>query len=153
MSRFFGFTWRQPGGLDECPYFRRTVLKIGPMSFRVHEWYADDDSRHHHDHPHWFVTAVLKGAYTDVTEHGEEHMSVGSVRFRPAEHRHAVTNVVPGTITFLVTGPSVRRWGFWVKNKLIKRDKYFAVHGHHPCDPVDPPVRMKPGGVRIPTKQ
>lgn len=147
--KWFRFIWRQPGGLDECPYFRRTVLQLGPVSFRIHEWYADDDTRHMHDHPHWFWTLVLRGGYVDVSPEGEDHLLAGSARFRPAEYRHSVTKVKPGTITLLVTGPSTRRWGFWVGDKLIKRDKYFAVHGHHPCDPTGEPVRLKPGGARI----
>ena len=143
------FTWRQPGGLDECPYFRRTVLSFGRFSIRIHEWYDDDDTRHMHDHPHWFWTIVLKGGYVDVSPTGKDRLKFFSSRFRPADYRHSVTEVVPGTVTFLITGPSARRWGFWVGEKLIKRDKYFAVYGHHPCDPADKAVRLKPGGKRI----
>ena len=147
--KWFGFTWRQPGGLDECPYFRRTVLRFGNYSIRVHEWYADDDSRHHHDHPNWFWTLVIKGGYTDKSENGVDVLRFGSLRYRPAEYAHAVTEVIPGTISLLFAGPHKRRWGFWVDGKLIKRDRYFAVHGHHPCDPEDKPVRLRPGGERI----
>ena len=149
MKKPFYFLWRQPGGLDECPYFKRTVLGFRNWSVRVHEWYADDDTRNMHDHPHWFWTIVLRGGYTDVSANGEDRMRFGSIRFRRADYAHAVTKVIPGSITVLVTGPSTRRWGFWVNGKLIKRDKYFAVHGHHPCDSGDAPVRLKPGGARI----
>lgn len=149
MKKPFYFLWRQPGGLDECPYFKRTVLGFRKWSVRVHEWYADDDTRHMHDHPHWFWTFVVRGGYTDVSNDGKDRLKCGSMRFRPADYAHSVTEVVPGTITILVTGPSTRRWGFWVGGKLIKRDKYFAVHGHHPCDSHDEPVRLKPGGERI----
>lgn len=41
--------WRQPGGLTECPYFRRTVIDFGLFSIRIHEWYSDDDHRAYHD--------------------------------------------------------------------------------------------------------
>ncbi len=147
--KWFKFTYRQSGGLQECPYFKRTVLQVGKFSLRLHEWYADDDHRHMHDHPHWFVTLVLKGGYVDVSDDGLDVLRMGSVRFRRADHAHMVTEVVPGTITLLLTGPSIRRWGFWVKGKLIGRDKYFVVHGHHPCDPTEDPVRIKPGGERL----
>lgn len=151
--KWFGFTWRQNGGLEECPYFRRTVLRLGNYSIRLHEWLADDDTRHFHDHPHWFLTIVLKGGYTDRSNEGLDVLRAGSVRLRAADYAHAVTEVRRGTITLLITGPSTRRWGFWVKGKLIKRDKYFAVHGHHPCDPTGEPVRLKPGGKRIKPKE
>ena len=112
FSKFFYFLWRQPGGLDECPYFRRTVLGFRNWSVRVHEWYADDDTRHMHDHPHWFWTIVLRGGYIDVSPAGPDRLGFLSARFRPADYKHAVTEVVPGTITLLITGPSRRRRGF-----------------------------------------
>lgn len=153
MKKWVSFVYRQPGGLKECPYFKRTVLQVWKYSIRLHEWYADDDTRHMHDHPHWFITIVLKGGYVDVSERNgrihKETLRPGSIRFRPAEYKHSVTEVIPGTLTLLFMGPFFRRWGFWVNGKLIKRDKYFAVHGHHPCDETQDPVRLKPGGERI----
>lgn len=149
-------TWGQAGGLPECPYFRRWILDFGIFALRVHRWYADDDHRAFHDHPYWFVTIVLWGGYVDVSgpETGEgppseDRLGIGSIRFRPAHFRHSVQQVRPGTATILISGRPSRRWGFWVDGKLIRRDKYFAVHGHHPCDPAGAPVRMKPDGTRI----
>ena len=150
MRNPFVFIWRQPGGLSECPYFHRTVFGFqNGWTVRIHEWHADDDARHMHDHPQWFWTFIVKGGYTDRSEDGDARLGPGAIRYRPASYRHSVIDVVPGTITVLLTGRPSRRWGFWVKNKLIKRDKYFAVHGHHPCDPAEQPVRLKPGGARI----
>ena len=146
----FIFIWRQAGGLSECPYFRRTIASLFGYSIRVHEWYADDDTRHFHDHPQWFWTLILRGGYTDVSPDGEDRLRFGSIRYRPADYAHAVTDVIPKTVSVLLAGKPVRRWGFWVDGKLIKRDKYFATKGHHPCDPVnDEPVRLKPHGERI----
>lgn len=142
-------SWDEKMGLPECPYFRRWVLDFGLFALRVHRWERSDDERAFHDHAWWFLTLVLAGAYDDVSPAGVDPLRRFSVRFRPATHRHTVKILVPGTWTFLVTGPVVRRWGFWVKDKLIKRDKYFAVHGHHPCEDGQPPVRMRPGGSRI----
>lgn len=156
-------TWKQPGGLKECPYFYRYILDFGPFAIRLHHWLADDDHRAYHDHPYWFWTFVLKGGYVDVSpdkRFPEDHalnqllesrdiLNFGSMRFRPAEYKHSVQDVIPGTWTFLITGKPFRRWGFWVNGKLIKRDKYFATSGHHPCDPANAPVRQKPDGVRI----
>lgn len=139
----------QYGGLKECPYFKRSIVDFGPFSFRLHTWYADDDHRAMHDHPTWFWTFVLKGGYTDVSENGKDRLGRFSVRYRPAEYKHSVQDVIPGTTTFLIFGKPFRRWGFWLNGKLVKRDKYFAEQGHHPCDPADKPVRMRPNGERI----
>jgi len=62
---------------------------------------------------------------------------------------HSVQNVLPNTWTLLITGAPMHRWGFLVGGKIIKRDKYFATRGHHPCDIGDEGVRMKPDGSRI----
>jgi hypothetical protein len=163
-SKFPKITWKQAGGLPECPYFYRYIINFGPFAIRLHNWLGDDDHRAYHDHPYWFLTIVLKGGYTDVSPKKEtweypldtpievvhkDILRIGSIRFRPAEFKHSVQDVIPGTWTLLISGKPSRRWGFWVGGKLIKRDKYFAVYGHHPCDPEDSGIRMKPGGERI----
>lgn len=154
-------------GRPECPYMRRWALILGLFSVRVHHFYRSDDDRAFHDHPWWFVTLVLKGGYTDVSqcpacegtgffEHrtrlsetpcpecggtGEkrDHLAAGSVRHRPALHQHTVRTYPGGVWTVIVTGPNVRTWGFWERRadgttKFRKANKWFASHGHHPCD-------------------
>lgn len=149
MLRFPKLSWNETLGLRPCPYLRRWVLDFGSFALRVHRWEASDDTRAFHDHPWWFLTCVLRGSYVDVSPQGRDLLRAGSIRFRPADHKHTVEIQTPGTWTVLVTGPAVRRWGFWVKGKLWKRDKYFAVNGHHPCIEGQPPVRMKPDGSRV----
>jgi hypothetical protein len=34
----------------------------------------------------------------------------------------------------VLTGPKVRRWGFWVQGLWTKSYKYFHHWGNHPCD-------------------
>lgn len=155
--------WRRPGGLEECPYFRLTKLDFGLFSIRVHEWAGDDDHRAYHDHPNWFLTFVLKGGYTDESpdmrpevierlgEPGKVYdvLRAGAIRYRRADFAHKVINVRPGTVTLLIAGRPSRRWGFWLKGKLIKRDRYFVEHGHHGCTPNAAPIRRRPDGSRV----
>jgi hypothetical protein len=140
--------WGQSGGLTECPYFHRWVIDFKRFAIRLHHWHASDDERAFHDHPYWFITVVLWGGYDDVSPAGIDRLRIGSVRFRPANHRHTVRIIHPGTRTLLLSGPTTQRWGFWVNGKRIMRDKYFVTHGHHPCDPMSPPVRLRPDGSR-----
>jgi hypothetical protein len=142
------------------------VVDFGPFAIRLHRWYGDDDHRWPHDHPYWFYTFVLRGGYTDVSYDlypelivpdgvpiqmvkDVEYMKPGMMRYRPANHTHAVREVKPNTWTLLITGRPFQRWGFQVGHKKIMRDKYFAVYGHHPCDQPGKPVRLKPDGSRI----
>jgi hypothetical protein len=145
--------WRQPLGLEECPYAYRWVLPIPftKLSIRLHQWLADDDHRSLHDHPTWFCTFVLRGGYCDVKIFGSDLLTAGSFRFRAATHCHQVLDVKPNTWTLCLFGNPIRKWGFYLNNtqKRIPRDKYFAEQGHHPCDGAVGPVRLRPDRTRI----
>lgn len=140
--------WGQKVGLPECPYLKRWVLDFRLFSIRLHRWQSSDDARAFHDHPWWFVTLVLWGRYIDVSPQGADMLRIGSLRYRPANHQHTVQILYSGTWTILITGRPVRRWGFWVNKKLIKRDAYFAKMGHHPCSGGNA-IRQRPDGSRI----
>lgn len=118
----------------EGVYVKRWYLQTPLFTVRLHHWLHSDDERYLHDHTWWFITFVLKGGYTDVTATKQEHLSCGSIRFRPATHSHSVKVDKGGAWTFLLTGPKTRKWGFWVKNKWKKANKYFLEHGQHICD-------------------
>lgn len=136
-------------GLPECPYMKRIVILFRYFAIRLHIWQSSDDHRFWHDHAWWFITIVLWGGYTDISDKGLDILRFGSIRLRPANHKHTVHIDYPGTITLVISGRPLRRWGFWVKGKLIKRDKYFAVYGHHPCMDGETPVRLKPDKSKI----
>lgn len=106
----------------------------GQFSVRVHHWLGPDDDRAFHDHPWWFLTFVLWGSYEDRSPDGTDRLHAGSVRYRPALHRHTVVPGRHGAWTVLVTGPKVRNWGFWRDGKkFYKARRWFASQGHHPC--------------------
>ncbi len=125
--------WGQKLGLPECPYARRWVLQFSFCSLRIHHFYRSDDDRAFHDHPWWFLTFILAGAYIDVSEDSQTMLKRGDFAFRRAEHKHTVRT--DGVWTFLITGAEVRTWGFWTKaGKFLRARKFFWKHGHHPCD-------------------
>jgi hypothetical protein len=149
LTKFPKITMGESIGLPECPYMKRWVLDFGSFALRLHRWQSSDDTRAFHDHAWWFVTCVLWGSYADVSDKGTDILTPGSIRFRESSHKHTVKILKPGTWTLLITGPTERRWGFWVNGKLWKRDRYFAVNGHHPCDDTGSPVRIRPDRSRI----
>ena len=125
--------WNERLGLPACPYVIRWRVELPFGSLRLHHWLAPDDDRALHDHPWWFTTLVLRGGYTDRNPGGDDHLRAGSVRYRPALHRHTVVPDAGGAWTLLVTGPPVRSWGFWLDGKFRKANKWFLTYGHHPC--------------------
>ncbi|MUL47579.1 hypothetical protein FZI85_25020 [Mycobacterium sp. CBMA293] len=90
------------GGSDD-PYLRRWyVIPRNPvLNVYIHQFLRSDDDRALHDHPWWFVSLILKGGYTEVTEHSQRTPRSGliggryrwwdrTVAFRPATFRHRV---------------------------------------------------------------
>jgi hypothetical protein len=129
-------TWGERLGLSECPYLRRWVINFYFFSVRLHHWISSDDHRNFHDHPWNFLTIVLRGGYTDISDKGAELLTPGSIRLRKASHAHTV-NVNPGGCwTLLLTGRTKRQWGFWVGDRWRKANKYFIKWGHVPCKEV-----------------
>jgi hypothetical protein len=126
--------FREKLGLPECPYVVRWRFETPLGSIRLHHWLGPDDDRAFHDHPWWFLTFVFWGGYTDKSPAGDEHLRMGDIRFRPALHQHTVVPDLKGAWTFLVTGPKMRSWGFWLNGKFRKANKWFASFGHHPCN-------------------
>lgn len=126
--------WGQDLGIPSCPYLQRWILCLGLFSLRLHRWRASDDERAFHDHPWWFLTLVLRGGYVDVSPSGEDRLRPGSWRFRPALHRHTVRVDPGGAWTLMLTGPDLRRWGFYARNRFYSVQQYFRKFKHHPCD-------------------
>lgn len=123
------------GGPND-PYMRRWyVIPRNPLfNVYVHKFLRSDDDRALHDHPWWFVSLMLSGQYTEVTENARTVRSAPEpwrlfwgdrpLAFRRATWRHRVELVKPGRTasevpcwTLIVTGRRTRTWGFWCKTK------------------------------------
>jgi len=119
-------------------YLRRWRIETPWFSVRLHHWLKSDDHRNLHDHPWDFYTFILKGGYIDHSEHAGIGIEIparpGHWYYRPATHRHWVEIPPQGAWTIIFTGPIIRRWGFWVRGKFKKANKYFLEEGPHPCD-------------------
>lgn len=111
-----------------------------------------------HDHPWPFMSIMLAGRYTEVTERvarghfiltefdgidtksrwvapGERYESrrvfrAPCVLFRRAAHRHRVEVDAP-CLTLNISGKRSRNWGFWLKGKWIHWRDYLS--GTHRC--------------------
>jgi hypothetical protein len=128
------WAWGELLGKSECPYIKRWYVDFGPFSIRLHHWLSSDDQRNFHDHPWWYCSLVLRGSYTDRSPKGSSRRGPGSIDYFPATHQHTVEVAPGGCWTILITGRESRQWGFWVKGKFKKRNRYFYDFGHHPCE-------------------
>lgn len=134
FMRWKFLTFGERLGGENCTYLRRWVLDFWLFSVRLHHWFSSDDQRHCHDHPWWYVTAVICGGYVDRSPAGNVILRAPAVAYRPATHRHTVWVPRGGCWTVMFTGRDWRSWGFWVKGKFVRRNKYFFRFGHHQCD-------------------
>lgn len=130
-------------GPADCPMLRRWVLITPIGSIRLHNFLRPDDERDPHDHPWWFITILLRGSYVDETTFedgtvGLDYLRRGSVRFRPAQHRHKVKTYEAWTL--IITGRNARQWGFWERlpdhwsQKFHDAKQYFHKYGYAPCE-------------------
>lgn len=102
------------GGGEGCEIMIRwTLLKLRGCKVLVHHFLPDSRDIDQHDHPASFLTIILKGRYVDETLNGPELLKAGSVRWRPAEHRHSTVTGREGAWTLVFMAPKRRAWGFW----------------------------------------
>jgi hypothetical protein len=106
-------------GSTEDPYLKRWWLIPRNSFFNVylHRFLHSDEDRALHDHPYANVSALLDGAYTEVTiaAGGVERRrvyAVGAVKFRRAATAHRIVLHAGPCWTLFVTGPRLREWGF-----------------------------------------
>lgn len=134
LHRKFAFTFGEKLYCDSEVYLKRWRLETPWFSIRLHHWFHSDDNRNTHDHPWNFYTLILKGSYLDESPSGTQKVSAGHIYYRSAEHAHWVHLNKGRVWTLVLTGPKVRRWGFWIKGKWTKAYKYFYEFGKHPCE-------------------
>lgn len=83
--------------------------------FHVHHIKRSDGDREFHDHPCWFFSIVLKGAYLEIRPNAEPtYRGAGSVAFRSSVdlHRVVLVDEEEGCWTVFIRGPKKRKWGF-----------------------------------------
>ena len=109
----------------EAHYLNRWVFECRWFSIRLHHWIGDDDQRNPHDHPWWFLSIVLWG---ELYDNGQRRRAPAAHVY-PDCHTHTVKS--KNAWTLLLTGPPVRKWGFYVNGEFIPKREYFRKFGHH----------------------
>lgn len=114
---------------------RITLWENSKFGFRFHWIKSSDPDKYLHDHPFDFVRTVLSGGYWEkyLDEHGAHavrFIAKGTVDAVQAELLHTITEVEPDTITFVVTKPARRDWGFQVDDEWIHWRMYHMLLAH-----------------------
>lgn len=130
----FQIRWAEKLGRPECPYLIRWTFIFFGYSIRLHHWIRSDDKRYLHDHACNFVSLVLSGSYANVTADKTVAVRAGSMWYSNADKPHYLDIPKGGAWTLLLCGRPYRKWGFFVKGKLVRPLKYFAKFGIPSCD-------------------
>jgi hypothetical protein len=138
-TKSFQIRWNEPLGDETHPYAHRYVLIFFGYSIRIHVWKCSDAVPNQegesfmHNHPWWFITFVLKGSYTDVSETGKDFLQRFSIRYRPSSFTHYVEPSKGGCTTLLFTGTYKQKWGFKINGKVVRPLKFFYKHKQPIC--------------------
>lgn len=97
------------------------------LNIYLHKFLHDDEDRALHDHPWWFISIMIKGAYREVLGRNKiVDRCAPSVAFRHAEHRHRVVlfrdrnDKKKPCWTIVITGRVVRNWGFHCPQGFVR---------------------------------
>jgi hypothetical protein len=133
---------------------RWSLFETRWLSARVHHIATADHDRHLHDHPWNFISVVLGGRYIErrprevepcFTQDDDSELGLltvrhaGSLAFRRATDRHAITYVSDGVWTLFIYGATVQWWGFYTKAGKIHWRDYATCHtaGGNPIVPTE----------------
>lgn len=112
-------------GEEDNPYMLRWWLKReADGGCYVHFFLRDDDDRALHDHPWPSLSIILDGYVMEVyappgtdprntSTHQKRQLGPGSVVERSENFSHRIELQTEGALTLFITGPRLRRWGFW----------------------------------------
>lgn len=105
--------------------------------------YLRNDFEDQHCHPWPNGSLVVRGGIVEQVGVARYTLLPGDVVFRPANQRHAIIEVEPGTITLFGTGQKEREWGFW---PLINGVPTFVHHTAYRQWKIDNGLELAGGG-------
>lgn len=126
---------------DANIYMVRWLLaRIFGWEFKFNLFLASDPGCLH-DHPWPFLSVMLAGSYTEITQEPATDQlprrrtmrrtySAPCILYRPARWKHRIEITEP-CLTFNISAPRRRNWGFWTTHSWIRHDHY--LDGKHEC--------------------
>lgn len=127
---------------DGSLYMERwSLFEMRWLSARLHHITTHDYDRALHDHPWNFASIVLRGGYVenrpetvepcfegDAERCSQTYRMAGSIAFRRATDRHAITSVLRNTYSLFIYGRALQWWGFYTPSGKVYFRDYASVH-------------------------
>lgn len=109
-------------------YLDRRTIETPLFSLRRHVFHTGDDDSAPHDHPWWFVTLPMSDYEETIMLPFRDRGRVGysayritrrvrrwRLHFRRRNFAHIVHKPARPVVTYVLTGPVARVWGFWTR--------------------------------------
>ena len=110
---------------NDKPYLDRLRVVQTPLfSIYLHRIHTPDVDEFPHDHPWWFASLVLSGAYVECVYSDPLNLGYCQIRRRPRGSlrqlsrgkAHQITEISGVLWTLVLTGPHHQSWDFWTSN-------------------------------------
>lgn len=129
------FGWRHLDLLHEGRTFlRRRGIETPWFGIMLHRIDQPDPGMDLHDHPWSFVSLILRGGYGEWAADTRSASDRPAWRYRqwrrwsvhpmPLHIAHRIVFTMPGTVTLVLRGPKVRRWGFYLPEGWVDWEDY-----------------------------
>lgn len=117
--------------IGECYLTRwHVVPKNRLFNVYLHHVQEDDPDSHLHDHPWLFnVSVVLRGRISETLPQLHRVLESGSVTARMSRAPHRLALLSDDSLTIFLTGPKIRRWGFYTEKGWIDSERYLQANG------------------------
>ncbi len=97
----------------------------------LHHVQEDDPDSRLHDHPWLFnISIVLRGRISETQPNAERVLEQGSVTARMSRAPHRLALLSDDSLTLFITGPKVRRWGFYTEKGWVDSRRYLQADGN-----------------------
>ncbi len=123
---------KPPSKVIGTQYLRRWhVLPKNPLfNVYLHHVQGNDPDEHLHDHP-WLYnySVVLRGEIDETLPDRHRVLREGSITGRMSRAPHRLDLRSEDSVTLFITGPKIRKWGFYTDRGWIASDDYLSANG------------------------
>jgi hypothetical protein len=119
-------------GADNDPYLDRLrIIQTPWFGWYLHHIHREDRESAPHDHPWWFISIILAGAYwEDVfddktdTHRRSRYRGRFSIRTLRRKQAHMITQAYGPLWTMVFTGRRSSDWGFYPNGQFVPWQEY-----------------------------
>ncbi|WP_295872514.1 hypothetical protein [uncultured Zhongshania sp.] len=126
-------TRRAPSKVIGSDYLTRwyVIPRNRVFNMYLHHVTGDDPDINLHDHPWVFNSSVvLRGRIVEEMPGKDRVLEMGSFTTRLGRAPHRLVLNTPDSLTLFITGPKIRKWGFYTATGWVNSKVYLRADGN-----------------------